>query len=338
MQFSHRRKNILTGEWIQVSPHRTKRPWQGKTEEVHEMKAHAYDPTCYLCPGNMRANGEENPNYKGVFVFENDFAALQNDVPAKKINVQDLLQAKSEKGICKVVCFSPKHNESLASLGHEEIKNVLGVWKEEYLSLGALDYINHVQFFENKGEIMGCSNAHPHGQIWAQESIPQEVAKECEQQLNYYKTKNSNLLYDYVKVELEKKERLIFENEHFVVVVPFWAVWPFETMIVPKGIVASLAECDEALLSDFAEAIHRITKLYDQLFECSFPYSSGIHQAPCDGKEHPEWNMHMHFYPPLLRSASVKKFMVGYEMMANPQRDFTPEYAAQTLRGVYDKL
>lgn len=335
MQNSHRRKNILTGEWIQVSPQRTSRPWQGKTELLDKESIPSYDPTCYLCAGNIRANGEENPNYKDVFVFENDFAALQVDVKKKQVNEQDLLQAKSERGICKVVCFSPQHNLSLAQLSKTEIEKVVAVWQAEYTELAAIDFINHVQIFENKGAIMGCSNAHPHGQIWAQESIPQEVLKESQQQLEYYKLKNSNLLEDYVKLELEKKERIIYENEGFVVVVPYWAVWPFETMILPKRYIRNLTAFDQEDIIQFADAIHQITALYDRLFETPFPYSAGIHQAPCDGKAYPEWNFHMHFYPPLLRSATVKKFMVGYEMLGNPQRDFTPEHAADLLREAF---
>jgi UDPglucose--hexose-1-phosphate uridylyltransferase len=333
MQNSHRRKNILTGEWIQVSPHRTKRPWQGKMEEIETASLPAHDATCYLCSGNVRASGEENPNYKQVFVFENDFAALQEDVKKKNINERELLQAKSERGICKVVCFSPKHNLSLSKMTVEEISKVVEVWKDEYVNLSAIDFINHIQIFENKGEIMGCSNPHPHGQIWAQESIPQEVIKESQEQLNYYKLKNSSLLGDYVELELEKNERVIFENNHFVVLVPYWAVWPFETIILPKGNFQNIANFGQKEISDFAEAIQQITSIYDRLFNCPFPYSAGIHQAPCDGKEYPEWRLHMHFYPPLLRSATVKKFMVGYEMLGNPQRDFTPEYAADLLKG-----
>jgi UDPglucose--hexose-1-phosphate uridylyltransferase len=331
MHGSHRRKNILNGEWVQVSPHRTKRPWQGKTESLQITSLPAYDASCYLCAGNVRSNGEENPNYKQVFVFENDFAALAIDVKSEKLNEQDLLLARAEKGICKVVCFSPQHNLSLAKMSLEAITQVVQVWKEEYEELAALDFINHVQIFENKGEIMGCSNVHPHGQIWAQESIPQEVVKECEHQLSYHKLKNTNLLQDYVKLELQRDERVIFENDNFVVMVPYWAVWPFETMIAPKQWLANFTAFNPKQVKDSA-AIQKITQIYDRLFDCSFPYSSGIHQAPCDDKVYPEWNFHMHFYPPLLRSATVKKFMVGYEMMANPQRDFTPEYAAEMLK------
>lgn len=334
MDFSHRRKNILTGEWIQVSPHRTKRPWQGKLESVQVKQGEAYEANCYLCPGNTRAGGHQNPTYAGVYVFDNDFAALQMDVPEEVINRDDLLVAKAEKGLCRVVCFSEKHNTSLAQMDKNAILQVVQVWREQFEELGAMPEIRSVQIFENKGEIMGCSNPHPHGQIWAQESLPQEMVKEQEQQLAYLEKNGKPLLLDYVHLELKEQDRILFENEHFVVLVPFWAIWPFETMIVPKMACKSLSELDENGMRDFAEAIQWITQTYDMLFSCSFPYSAGIHQAPTDGHAHEEWQMHMHFYPPLLRSASVKKFMVGYEMMGNPQRDFTPEYAAASLRSL----
>ena len=332
MDFSHRRKNILTGEWIQVSPHRTKRPWQGKVENVQLVQEAVYESRCYLCPGNTRAGGHQNPAYEGVFVFDNDFAALQMNAPNQALNQDDLLLAKSEKGICRVVCFSEKHNLSLAQLDLIDIQNLVQTWRSQYEELGAMSYINYVQIFENKGEIMGCSNPHPHGQIWAQESLPQEVVKEQKQQEAYWDKNGRSLLLDYVALEIQKQERVLFENDLFVVLVPFWAVWPFETMIAPKIQCHSLSDLDEIGVKAFAEAIQWISQTYDLLFNCSFPYSSGIHQAPTDGLDHMSWQMHMHFYPPLLRSASVKKFMVGYEMMGNPQRDFTPEYAAKTLR------
>lgn len=331
MDYSHRRKNILTGEWVQVSPHRTKRPWLGKTESVTHNIGKEHDSNCYLCAGNERANGAKNPDYKDVFIFQNDFAALQENLPNIEIDERSLLQAKSEKGICKVVCFSPKHNLSLAQMSVIDIEKIVIAWQTEYIELGKLPFINHVQIFENKGDIMGCSNPHPHGQIWAQESLPQEVVKEQVEQEKYYVVNKQSLLLDYVLLELEKRERIVFENQHFVVLVPYWAVWPFETMILPKSNLQSLGDLSPAQSRNFAEAIQVVTAKYDKVFDCSFPYSSGIHQAPTDGVLHPEWQLHMHFYPPLLRSASVKKFMVGYEMMANPQRDFTPEYAAQVL-------
>ncbi|HAA10268.1 MAG TPA: galactose-1-phosphate uridylyltransferase [Cytophagales bacterium] len=332
-EYSHRRYNILTGEWVQVSPHRTKRPWQGKVEDVLQVQRPEYDPNCYLCPGNTRAKGEVNPQYTSTFAFQNDFAAIQEDL--EPFQVEDgFLRGKSERGICRVLCFSPRHDLTLPRMSLLEIEAVVRLWKEQYAELGAIPYVNHVQIFENKGEIMGCSNPHPHGQVWAQESIPVESHKKGTQQLAYFQKKESSLLQDYLQQELGLGERILFENEHFVVVVPFWAVWPFETMLAPKQSVPNLKSLNQIQITAFAEALQWLTIRYDNLFETSFPYSTGIHQAPTDGQEHPEWHWHMSFYPPLLRSATVKKFMVGYEMFANPQRDITPEQAAGRLRSL----
>ncbi len=333
---SHRRLNILTNEWVQVSPHRSKRPWQGKVEDIPGDSRPAYDPGCYLCPGNERAGGAVNPAYGETFVFQNDFAALQEDIPAGVYEKGSLLKAKSERGLCKVICFSPRHDLTLPEMEIADIERVVRVWKKEYEELGALDFINHVQIFENKGEVMGCSNPHPHGQIWAQESIPVEPARELENFRRYYAEHGRTILSDYLAIELEERERVIFENESFVVLVPFWAIWPFETMIISKRAVASLADMTDPELKDLAEAMQNLLIRYDNLFEISFPYSAGLHQAPTDGKDYEEWHFHMHFYPPLLRSAMVKKFMVGYEMLANPQRDITAELSAQRLRELDD--
>lgn len=329
--YSHKRFNILTGEWILVSPHRAKRPWQGQNEAVNNEKRPSYDEKCYLCAGNTRINGEQNPKYEDVFIFTNDFAALQNDSPSFSVN-DGLLTATSETGICKVICFSPDHSKSLADMSPEEIQKVVFAWQREYTSLGANDMINYVQIFENKGAVMGCSNPHPHGQIWSQSTLPNEVDKKNTQQLNYYNKNNSSLLGDYLSQELELNERIIFENEGFVVLVPFWAIWPFETMIVPKRQQSSILEMTEVETLQYAEVIAVITKAYDKLFNTSFPYSSGIHQAPTNGESNEHWHWHMSFYPPLLRSATVKKFMVGYEMFGSPQRDITAETASQRLR------
>lgn len=329
--YSHKRFNILTGEWVLVSPHRAKRPWQGQNEAISNEKRPTYDETCYLCAGNTRVNGEVNPNYKDVFIFTNDFAALQSDSPS--FSVEDgLLMARSEKGICKVVCFSPDHSKSLADMTPSEIQKVVFAWQREYKALGENNLINYVQIFENKGAVMGCSNPHPHGQIWSQSTLPNEVDKKNTQQLYYYKKNNSSLLGDYLKQELEKNERIIYQNDAFVVLVPFWAVWPFEAMIVPKTRQSSILDMndEEALL--YADAISVLTKAYDKLFNTSFPYSSGIHQAPTNGEDQSHWHWHMSFYPPLLRSATVKKFMVGYEMFGSPQRDITAETAAQRIK------
>lgn len=329
--YSHKRFNILTGEWVLVSPHRAKRPWQGQSEAVTNEVRPAYDEACYLCAGNTRINGEVNPSYKDVFVFTNDFAALQND--SKSFKIEDgLLVAQSEQGICKVICFSPDHSKSLADMDVDSIKKVVEAWQREYKLLGKIEGINYVQIFENKGAVMGCSNPHPHGQIWSQSTLPNEVDKKDKQQFLYYKNNNKTILGDYVSQELEKKERIIFENESFVVLVPFWAIWPFETMIIPKKAQKSIAEMTEKEAVLFAEAISVLTIAYDKLFNCSFPYSSGIHQAPTNGKNNNHWHWHMSFYPPLLRSATVKKFMVGYEMFGSPQRDITGEVAAQKLK------
>lgn len=333
-QHAHRRKNLLTGEWILVSPNRTQRPWQGAITPPAERRLPAYDPACYLCPGNTRANGEKNPPYESTFVFTNDFSALREETPKGRSRAHPLLSAESERGICRVVNFSPRHDVTLAELSVEEIERVVAVWKEEYARLGAHRWIRHVQIFENKGALMGNSNPHPHCQIWAQEHIPMEPKKELRQFERYYHTRRRSLLADYLKTELALGERIIYENEAFAAVVPFWAVWPFETMIIAKRKVGSLAGFRGGEDRNFADAIRVIAAKYDNLFETSFPYSSGIHQAPTDGKPHAEWHFHMHFYPPLLRSASIKKFMVGYEMMAEPQRDITAEHSAAVLRAL----
>jgi UDPglucose--hexose-1-phosphate uridylyltransferase len=332
IEHTHRRLNILTGEWILVSPHRTMRPWQGKLEKtIPENKPH-YDSECYLCPGNARVNSARNPDYTKTFVFDNDFSALLPDTVAADFNDRDLLVAKSEQGICRVVCFSQRHDLTLAEMGLKDVRAVVDVWTDEYRELGSRDNINYVQIFENKGEIMGCSNPHPHGQIWAQSTIPTEPAKETAQMKKYFQSHRSCLLCDYTALELRRKERVVCENREFAVVVPYWAVWPFETMIIPKDHVRSLIEMSAHARDMFADILKRTTVRYDNLFGISFPYSAGIHQSPTDGNEHPEWHFHMHFYPPLLRSASVKKFMVGYEMLANPQRDVSAEFSAERLR------
>ena len=328
---SHRRYNILTGEWVLVSPHRSKRPWQGQNETVVKKEPIEYDPDCYLCPGNTRINGKQNPDYKDVFVFQNDFSALQEDAEHFNIN-KGLLKAESESGICRVICFSPDHSKSLADMTLPAITQVIQAWCEQYDELGQIENINYVQIFENKGEVMGCSNPHPHGQIWSQSTVPNEIIKKDNHQSVYYKNNQRSLLKDYVIQELESNERIIFENDSFVVLTPFWAIWPFETMIVPKQHHQNITQLCKAEKENFAQAISVTTKVYDKLFNCSFPYSSGIHQAPTNNKNNNHWHWHMSFYPPLLRSATVKKFMVGYEMFGMPQRDITAEQAAKKLR------
>lgn len=326
----HRRKNILTGEWVLVSPHRTKRPWQGKKDTPQQLEQIAYDPNCYLCPGNERAGGAKNPNYSGTYSFKNDFAALLESEDEK--NKDGLFEAESESGLCKVICYSPNHGLTLPLMEVNAIIDVITLWQKEYNELGENPNINHVQIFENKGAIMGCSNPHPHGQIWAERAIPQEVKKKVVKQKTYWDNNTTSLLGDYLSQELEAKERIVLENESFVALVPYWAVWPFETMIVPKRHLTSISSLTPQEVNDYAAILKALTIRYDNLFETSFPYSAGIHQAPTDGLDNSHWHMHMSFYPPLLRSAEVKKFMVGYEMFANPQRDITAEQAAQRLR------
>ncbi len=328
----HKRLNILTGDWILVSPHRTKRPWQGKVEAIANTQRPSYDEKCYLCPGNTRSDGTVNPKYTVPYAFTNDFSSLLKDTPDGGINTNGLLQAKSEKGICRVICFSPRHDLTLPQMEVKDIVEVINVWKQEFQKLSKNEWIKYIQIFENKGDIMGCSNPHPHGQIWAQSSVPVEPAKETVKLADYFKENKQSLLTAYLAEEEKTKERVIVENEHFVALVPFWAVWPYETMVVSKRQVQYTHEFNEAETLALAEILQALTIRYDNLFETSFPYSSGIHQAPVNDGEHPEWHWHMHFYPPLLRSATVKKFMVGYEMMANPQRDITAEQAAKKLR------
>ncbi|NMH28628.1 UDP-glucose--hexose-1-phosphate uridylyltransferase [Flavobacterium silvaticum] len=329
---SHRRYNPLLGEWVLVSPHRSKRPWQGQKEATSSEQLPSFDPTCYLCPGNERANGLFNPDYKDCFVFDNDFPALLNEPVKANSNDNPLFRMEPERGINRVVCFSPKHNVTLAQMDATDLIPIVETWKKEYREIGALDYINYIQIFENKGSIMGCSNPHPHGQIWAQSSLPTQIQKTQDHLLDYYKTHGKSLLTDYVSKELESKERIVADNEHFAALVPFWAIWPYETIIISKRHFGRITDMTSDETAAFASIISRLTIKYDNLFETSFPYSSGIHQAPTDGEEHVEWHFHMHFYPPLLRSASVKKFMVGYEMMAEAQRDISPEKSAAILR------
>lgn len=328
----HRRFNPLTGDWVLVSPHRAKRPWQGQVEKQTNDHKPAYDPTCYLCPDNSRIGGVKNPVYTGPFVFTNDFSALLSDTPAGEMNEDGLLVAQSETGICRVICYSPRHDLTVAQMDVADVKKVVDLWVDEYVSLGKQCDIGYVQIFENKGAVMGCSNPHPHGQIWASSHVPVEAAKEQLNQSDYYKKNGRTLLSAYVQKELKAGTRILFENEHFVALVPFWATWPFEAMLLPKRQVAHVALLTDEERFAFAEAYRDLTILYDNLFEVSFPYSAGIHQAPTDDESHPEWHLHMHFYPPLLRSATVKKFMVGYEMLATPQRDITPESSALRLR------
>jgi len=330
----HRRYNPLTREWILVSPQRTKRPWLGQVEKVAEVKRPAYDPTCYLCPGNERAGGVRNPEYTDTFVFDNDFAALLPDVHVGEYRRGALLLARSERGLCRVVCFSPDHSLTLADMPEHGILRVVDTWTTQYAELGNLDWINYVQIFENKGAIMGCSNPHPHGQIWASASLPQQVLLELHAQSDYRADKSTCLLCDYAALEEKEAERLICANADWLALVPFWATWPFETMVLPRRHLAALTALTPEECASLANILKRLTVCYDALFQTSFPYTMGLHQCPTDGQSHAAWHLHLHFYPPLLRSATVKKHMVGYELLATPQRDLTPEAVAARLRAL----
>jgi UDPglucose--hexose-1-phosphate uridylyltransferase len=331
-ELPHRRFNPLTREWVLVSPHRTKRPWLGKVEKPAATNVPAYDPACYLCPGNERAGGAWNPKYTQTFVFDNDFAALLPDTLSLEVDEGGLLEARSERGICRVACFSPRHDLTIPRMSLGEIREVIRVWTEEFQQLAKMDWVRHVQIFENRGALMGASNPHPHCQIWANASVPDLPAKELTAFREYHAAKKSCPLCDYLRLELERRERVICENDGFAVLTPFWAVWPFETLLVSKRHFASMEEFESGEPEFFADILRRITIRYDNLFQTSFPYSMGFHQRPTDARDYPEWHFHGHYFPPLLRSATVQKFMVGYELLDNPQRDITAESAAQRLK------
>lgn len=329
----HRRLNLLTGQHVLVSPHRAKRPWQGAVEKSSQQPPASHDANCYLCPGNRRINGQQNPDYQQPYVFDNDFAALMADTPAAESD-DPLLQLESARGLSRVICFSADHSKTLPELSTAEIEAVIGVWQQQLQQLGS-EY-PWVQLFENKGAAMGCSNPHPHGQVWANSFIPDHIAMEDSQQQAYYQQHGSPLLVDYLQRELASGERTVVETEHWLAVVPWWASWPFETLLMPKNATQRLTDLTPVQSQDLAVALKKLTSRYDNLFQCSFPYSMGWHGAPfVEGNNH-HWQLHAHFYPPLLRSATVRKFMVGYEMLAEVQRDLTPEQAAAHLRSVSD--
>ncbi len=330
----HRRLNPLTGDYVLVSPHRTKRPWQGQLEKPPRDDRPAYDPTCYLCPGNERAGGERTPQYTSTYVFTNDFAALLPDTPDAPPDPNPLLQMEAERGTARVICFSPRHDLTLPEMDPADIRRVVDLWADQVTELGQT--YRWVQVFENKGSAMGASNPHPHGQIWAGSALPNEPAKELVRQRDYFAAHGSPLLVDYAALESERGTRVVVENADWVAVVPYWAVWPFEILLMPRRPIQRLPDLTDAERDHLASILKRLLTRYDNLFETSFPYSMGWHGAPTDGEDFPYWQLHAHFYPPLLRSATVRKFMVGYELLGEAQRDLTPEQAAERLRNLPD--
>ena len=336
---SHRRWNPLRAEWVIVSPHRTQRPWQGQTEARSETVALPYDSECYLCPGNVRAGGLQTPPYPDTYVFENDFAALKPDVTTAAMDLQNagLMRATTEQGICRVLCFSPRHDLTLATMETADVRRVVDVWAAQEEELSSRPEIQYVQIFENRGAMMGASNPHPHGQIWATEHVPNEPAAELQTQRAFFAEKCRPMLAEYLALELAEKERVVAENNSWVALVPFWAVWPFELLLLPRVNAPTLRRLANDQRNGLADILRRVTAGYNRVFDTPFPYSMGFHPAPCDGQDHPEWTLHAHFFPPLLRSATVRKFMVGFELLGSPQRDITPESAAEILRNALAK-
>lgn len=332
----HRRYNPLTGQWILVSPHRAKRPWSGQSDEIELGSEESYQVDCFLCPTNTRVSGEVNPDYKGCFVFQNDFAALMPDSPSPEKSDDPLFQSGAANGLSRVICFSPDHSKTLPELSVSQITEVVNTWDAQVTELGK-EYL-WVQAFENKGEMMGCSQPHPHGQIWANSFLPNEIARKDGLLWEYRDSHGSNLLLDYALREQALQERVVVETDSWIAVVPYWASWPFETLLLPKFKAQRFAELNGAQREDLAKALKSLTTQYDNLFQCSFPYSMGWHFAPYfkDERDIDHWQLHAHFYPPLLRNASVRKFMVGYEMLAEYQRDLTPEQAAEKLSALSD--
>ena len=318
-----------------MSPHRTKRPWQGQVEKTTAPLGLAYDKDCYLCPGNLRANGERNPDFSSTFVFDNDYAALY-PVTEDRVEENDkgLIVGQSMSGICRVICYSPNHSLTLARMDVDGLARVVDCWAEQYDELRKLEHIRAVQVFENRGAMMGASNPHPHCQVWATSEIPDHHEREIARQLQYFKEHGRTLLSDYLELELKKEERLVCSNDSFVALVPYWAVWPFEVMVISRRPVSTISQLTVDERRDLAATLREVAIRYDNLFETDFPYSMGFHQAPAEEGDHSALHLHAHFFPPLLRSATVRKFLVGFEMLAMPQRDITPESAAERLRSV----
>lgn len=328
----HRRADPLTGRHVLVSPHRALRPWLGQQDTPDDQAQPHHDPACYLCPRNPRVGGTANPDYAGPFIFENDFPALLPETPGPGADADPLFAMQAARGTSRVICFSPDHSATLPRLSPAAMRAVIDVWCDQTAELGR-DY-SWVQIFENKGAMMGCSNPHPHGQIWAVNYLPDEVQREDDRQRAYFAATGRAMLMDVAAREIAAQERIVLRNDHWLVIVPFWASWPFETLLLPLFAAARLPELDDAQRGALAEIVQSLTRTYDALFNVSFPYSMGWHGAPFDCRETDGWQLHAHFYPPLLRSASVRKFMVGYEMMTEAQRDLTPEQAAGRLRDV----
>ncbi len=333
---AHKRKNLLTGDWVLVSPHRLMRPWQGAVSAPAQPTSAAHDPGCYLCAGNQRSGGQRNPAYPGVFVFDNDFPALLDTSTAPDADA--VLVAQAETGICRVICYSPDHGRSMSGMSLDQIEQVIGAWSSQTTELAAMPDIGAITIFENRGEMMGASNPHPHGQIWATGSTPDGLAREARNQADWLEARGRPLLLDYLEREMREKVRLVLANEHFVVAAPYWAAWPFETLLLPRRAVPDLPSLSLSERRALAEILSDLTRLYDAVFDAPFPYTMGWHQKPVHAAAESGFVLHAHFYPPLLRSASVRKFMVGFEMLGMPQRDLTPEDAAARLREAASRI